>query len=159
MGSLLDMLLGRLPKNQPAKIMILAIGKFDFSVQNEHIETKQYSYNDLMRERPIPEIDAILIGIDFGKINDLSELRFILWRNLFSKIPKGIPIALEYKDELYTPAEIIEMMGLHRLPANPWKVGNKHEEIVEWVLQMSAVRARQIGRKEDKEEKTKIEEK
>ncbi len=157
MGSFLDMLLGRLPKNQPTKIMTFTIGKFDFSVQSELVEKKDYSYNDLVRERPIPEMDTILMGIDFGKVKDLSELRFLLWRNLFSRIPEGIPLALEYKDEVYTPAEVIEIMGLHRLPANPWKVSNSHDEIVSWAIQMSTIRAREIRRKEEKKPEAKAE--
>ena len=157
MGSFLDMLLGRLPKNQPTKIMTLAIGKFDFKVQNEFAEIKHYSYDDLVRERPIPEADAILVGMDFGKIEDLGKMRFIFWRNLFSKIPEGVPIALAYRDELYTPAEVIEIVGLHRLPTNPWKVGTNHEEIRSWALHMGTIRARQIGRKEEKREKAEVE--
>lgn len=134
--------------------MPLFIGKIKIDItEDEFLEKKDYSYTDLLRDRPIPDVDGIIIGINFQKIENYSDIREDLWKHLFLRVKEGIPISIIYKDNVLTKAEVSEILGLYRLNANPWLVTSEQEEGVKWLLDVATIVAAIKKREKEKKEK------
>lgn len=152
MPHFLNFLTKKLPQQQYKIILTLNIGKMKINLApDEFTEIKEFTYSDFLRDRPLPDVDGILIGINFQKIENYSDLREDIWKHLFLRLDSGVPISIIYKDNVLTVAEVVEILALHRLASNPWNVTNSEKEGIDWIINASTSVASIKNRKKEEE--------